>query len=147
MPPARPSRDRRAVLRRMVTFAVLPALVVSLVAAVAAWAVRGEWSALSALLGGLLGAGVFLAGLLGIAGVVAGPAAASMAGAFAVLVLQLVVAGAVLFLISRLAWADMLSLGVAFLASGLAFQVGVVTGYAGARRLTFGEDPEAGGLR
>lgn len=142
----RPRRRRAAgsVTRRMAQFAVLPGLLVTLVAGVVAWALRGEWAALSALVGGGLGVGLFLVGLLGITGVVAGPAAASMAGAFALLACQLVVGFLILYLLSRLAWTDMLALGVSFLAAGMAFQVGSIAGYAGARRLAFGDEDDAG---
>lgn len=151
MPSDRPALPRRraqgSVLRRMVVFSTPAALLVSVVTAVVAWAVAGEGAAVSALAGGALGTGVFLAGLLAIAGVVAGPVSTSMAGAFAVLVLQLVLAGALLWVLSRTEWAQMLPLGIAFLAAGLAFQAGVVTGYAGSRRLVFGEDEPAKEVR
>lgn len=134
-------RRRRApgsVRRRMVTFSLLPGLVVTLLAGVIAWALRGEWAGLSALLGGSLGVSIFLAGLIGITGVVAGPAYATMAGAFALLGLQVIVGFAVLFLLSRVGWVDMLPLGLGFLAAGMAFQVGTVVGYTGSRQLVFG---------
>lgn len=144
------TRARRAVRRRMLTFAVLPSLVVSLLAGVAGWAVRDEWAGISALLGGGLSTAIFLAGLVGIMGVLAGPAAASMAGAFALLGLQIVVGFAVLFLLSRVGWVEMLPLGLGFLAAGLTFQVGVITGYVGSRQLVFGgpeSDPPRGEVR
>lgn len=139
-PDPRRRRARGSVTSRMGRFAVLPGLVVTLVAGAVAWALRGEWSGLSALVGGSLGVGIFLAGLVGISAVVAGPAAASMAGAFTLLACQLVVGFLVLYLLSRLSWTDMLSLGVTFLAAGLTFQVGAITGYAGARQLVFGDE-------
>lgn len=148
MPASRsPGPRRRAagsVRRRMVTFSLLPALVVTLVVGVVAWGVRDEWAGLSALVGGVLGVGIFLAGLIGITGVLAGPAYASMAGAFALLALQIVVGFAILYLLSRISWVDMLPLGLGFLAAGLAFQVGVVAGYAGSRQLVFGDAVTSG---
>jgi len=129
----------------MVTFALLPGLVVTLVAGVVAWAVRDEWAGISALIGGGIGVSIFLAGLIGITGVVAGPAYATMAGAFALLGLQIVVGFAVLYLLSRVGWVDMLPLGLGFLAAGLAFQIGTVVGYTGSGQLVFGEDDAAPG--
>lgn len=149
MPATRSPRPRRlargSVRRRMLTYALLPGLVVTLVAGVVAWAVRDEWAGLSALVGGALGVGIFVAGLVGITGVLAGPASASMAGAFALLGLQIVVGFAVLYLLSRVSWVDMLPLGLGFLAAGLAFQVGVVVGYAGSRQLAFGDPASSEG--
>lgn len=142
-PRPRPRRASGSVRRRMVTFALLPGLVVTLVAGVVAWAVRDEWAGISALIGGGIGVSIFLAGLIGITGVVAGPAYATMAGAFALLGLQIVVGFAVLYLLSRVGWVDMLPLGLGFLAAGLAFQIGTVVGYTGSRQLVFGEDDAA----
>lgn len=135
-----PRRVVGAVRSRMVTFALLPGLVVTVLAAVLAWALRDEWAALSALIGGSLGVGLFLAGLVGITGVLAGPASLSMAGAFALLVLQVIVGFAVLFLLSRVSWIDMFPLGLGFLAAGLAFQIGTVVGYTGSRQLVFRDE-------
>lgn len=140
----RPRRMRGAVRQRMVTFALIPGLLTALVAGVVAWAVRDEWAGLSALLGGAIGVGLFLAGLIGITGVVAGPAYATMAGAFALLALQLVVGFAVLWLLSRVDWVDMLPLGLGFLSAGLVFQIGTIFGYAGARQLVFGDEAGSG---
>lgn len=137
-PQPRPRRAPGSVRRRMITFSLLPGLVVCLVSGVIAWAVWDEWAALSALIGGGIGVSIFLAGLVGITGVVAGPAYATMAGAFALLGLQILVGFAVLFLLSRVGWIDMLPLGVGFLASGMAFQIGTVVGYTGSRQLVFG---------
>lgn len=149
MPASRSSRPRRrrvpgSVRQRMVTFSLLPGLVVTLLAGVIAWAVRDEWAGISALIGGSIGVGIFLAGLVGITGVVAGPAYATMAGAFALLTLQLVVGFIVLYLLSRVDWIEMLPLGIGFLAAGLAFQVGTVVGYTGSRQLAFGDEGDAG---
>lgn len=141
----RPRRAPGSVRRRMVTFALVPGLLVTLVAGVVAWAVRDEWAGISALVGGSLSVALFLAGLLGITGVLAGPASASMAGAFALLSLQIIAGFAVLYALSRVGWVDMLPLGLGFLAAGLAFQIGVVTGYAGSRQLVFGEPDVASG--
>ena len=127
----------------MVTFSLLPGLVVTLLAGVIAWAVWDEWAGLSALLGGGIGVSIFLAGLVGITGVVAGPAYATMAGAFALLGLQIIVGFAVLYLLSRVGWIDMLPLGIGFLAAGMAFQVGTVVGYTGSRQLVFGDEGDS----
>lgn len=140
----RPRRVRGSVRRRMVTFALLPGLVVTLLAGVIAWVLRDEWAGISALLGGAIGVGIFLAGLVGIIGVVAGPAYATMAGAFALLALQIVLGFAVLYLLSRVSWVDMLPLGLGFLAAGMVFQIGTVVGYTGSRQLVFGGEDASG---
>lgn len=144
-PRPRPARVDGSVRRRMVTFGLLPGLVVALLAGVVAWAVRDEWAGISALIGGAIGVGLFLAGLIGITGVVAGPAYATMAGAFALLGLQIVLGFVVLYLLSRVGWIQMLPLGLGFLAAGLAFQVGTIVGYTGSRQLVFGGDDSAAG--
>ncbi|USQ79349.1 hypothetical protein [Ornithinimicrobium faecis] len=148
-PQPRPRRALGSVRRRMVTFSLLPGLAVTLLAGVIAWAVWDEWAAISALIGGGIGVSIFLAGLVGITGVVAGPAYATMAGAFALLGLQVLVGFAVLFLLSRVGWIDMLPLGLGFLAAGMAFQIGTVVGYTGSRQLVFGgeSDSTAGEVR
>ena len=142
-PRPRPRRAPGSVRRRMVTFSLLPGLVVALLAGVAAWAIWDEWAGLSALIGGGIGVSIFLAGLVGITGVVAGPAYATMAGAFALLCLQIIVGFAVLYLLSRLGWIAMLPLGLGFLTAGMAFQVGTVVGYTGSRQLVFGGESDS----
>lgn len=139
----RPRRAPGSVRRRMVILALAPGLLVTLVSGVIAWALRDEWAAISALVGGTLGVGLFLAGLLGITGVLLGPASASMAGALALLGLQLVVGFVALYLLSRLDWVQMLPLGLGFLAGGAAFQVGTIVGYAGSRQLVFGDEQDS----
>lgn len=145
----RPRRAPGSVRRRMVGYALVPGLVATLLAGVVGWAVRDEWAGISALIGGALGVSIFLAGLVGITGVVAGPAYASMAGAFALLGLQIIVGFAVLYLLSRVSWTQMLPLGLGFLGAGLVFQVGTVVGYVGSRQLVFGGDdaPTSGEVR
>lgn len=140
----RPRRAPGSVRRRMVIIALVPALLVTVVSGVIAWAVRDEWAGISALVGGSLGVGLFLAGLLGITGVLAGPASASMAGALALLGLQLVVGFMALYLLSRLGWVQMLPLGLGFLAGGAAFQIGTIVGYTGSRQLVFGDEGDSG---
>lgn len=142
-PRPRPRRAPGSVRRRMVTFSLLPGLVVALLAGVVAWAIWDEWAGLSALIGGSLGVGIFLAGLVGITGVLAGPAATSMAGALALLGLQIVIGFIALYLLSRVGWVEMLALGVGFLAAGAAFQLGVVVGYTGSRQLVFGGESDS----
>lgn len=142
-PRPRPRRAPGSVRRRMVTFSLLPGLVVALLAGVVAWAIWDEWAGLSALIGGSLGVGIFLAGLVGITGVLAGPAATSMAGALALLGLQIVIGFIALYLLSRVGWVEMLPLGVGFLAAGAAFQLGVVVGYTGSRQLVFGGESDS----
>lgn len=149
MPDRRPVTPRRrrasgSVRQRMIGFALIPGLLAAVLAGVVAWAVRDEWAGISALLGGAIGVGIFLAGLVGIIGVVAGPAYATMAGAFALLALQIVLGFAVLYLLSRVSWVDMLPLGLGFLAAGMVFQIGTVVGYTGSRQLVFGGEDASG---
>ena len=144
--PATPRRRRASgsVRQRMIGFALIPGLLAAVLAGVVAWAVRDEWAGISALLGGAIGVGIFLAGLVGITGVVAGPAYATMAGAFALLALQIVLGFAVLYLLSRVGWVDMLPLGLGFLSAGMVFQIGTVVGYTGSRQLVFGGEDASG---
>ena len=148
MPGSRSPQPRRrrvpgSVRRRMVTFSLLPGLVVTLLGGVIAWALRDEWAGLSALIGGGIGVSIFLAGLIGITGVVAGPAYDTMARAVALLGLPIIRGSAVLSLLSRSGWIELLPLGVGFLAAGMAFQVGTVVGYTGSRQLVFGGESDS----
>src|SRR5690606_15008842 len=72
--------------------------------------------------------------------VLAGPAGMSMAGAFAVLVAQLVLMAMILVLLVQAAWVDLPVLAICLVITGLVFQVGVVLGYFRARALLFGAD-------
>ncbi|WP_153396665.1 hypothetical protein [Ornithinicoccus halotolerans] len=126
---------RHGAMRQMVVWSVPAALVVALAVALVAGLLVGATAGWSALLGGVLSLLVFAAGLLAIRAVLAGPAALSMAGAFAVLVAQLVLTAVVLAVVFSQGWADVVPLAVGFLLAGLVFQVGVIVGYLRSRQL------------
>lgn len=132
---------RRGAMRQMVVWSVPSSLVVALTAALVAGLLAGGSAGWSALLGGVLSLLVFAAGLLAIRAVLAGPAALSMAGAFAVLVAQLVLTAVVLAVVLSQGWADVVPLAVGFLLAGLVFQAGIVVGYLRSRQLVAPESP------
>lgn len=127
-------------LSQMVLWSLPLGLLVALTTGVVAWAVRGEAAALSAVAGGVLGLIVFGLGLVAIRGVLSGPAALSMAGAFAVLVGQLALTAVSLVVLLQISAIDFPMAAVGFLVAGLVFQVGVILGYLRSRQLAFGSD-------
>ena len=89
---------------------------------------------------------VFSVGLWAIKAVLGGPVGAAMAGAFAVLIVQLVIVAMIIVVLAKTDWVDLMILGVGFLVTGIVFQIGVVLGYVRSRRLVFDEpatDPSA----
>lgn len=139
-PPAPPSGRRQSPMRQMVLWSLPLATLVALAGGVVAGALRGAEAGWSGLIGGVLGVLVFAAGLFAIRLVLAGPAGMSMAGAFAVLIAQLVVMAMILVLLVQADWVDLPVLAICLVISGLVFQVGVVLGYLRARALLFGAD-------
>lgn len=129
---ATPRPARTSVLpavRPMLLGGLLPALPVVVLVPLLAWAAAGGWAAVSALVGAVVSVVVFALGVVGIRGVLAGPTATTMAGAFAVFVVQLVLLGAVIWSLGQTTWLQIVPLAVGFLVAGLVFQAGLVVGY------------------
>lgn len=97
------------------------------------WAAAGGWAAVSALLGVVVSAAVFVLGVVGIRGVLAGPTTTTMAGAFGVFVLQMAVLAVTIWALAQTSWLQVLPLVVAFVLTGLVFQAGLVVGYLRSR--------------
>ena len=116
-------------VRPMLLGGLLPALPVVVLVPLLAWAAAGGWAAVSALVGAVVSVVVFALGVVGIRGVLAGPTATTMAGAFAVFVVQLVLLGAVIWSLGQTTWLQIVPLAVGFLVAGLVFQAGLVVGY------------------
>lgn len=127
------TRAARTPLRSMLLGGMAPTLPVLALVPLLTWAAAGGWAAVSALLGGVISLAVFVLGVLGIRGVLAGPTASTMAGAFGVFVLQMAVLAAVIWALAQTTWMQVLPLVVAFIITGLAFQAGLVIGYLRAR--------------
>lgn len=116
-------------VRPMLVGGLLPSLPVVVLVPLLAWAAAGGWAAVSALVGAVVSVVVFALGVVGIRGVLAGPTATTMAGAFAVFVVQLAVLGAVIWSLGQTTWLQIVPLAVGFLVAGLVFQAGLVVGY------------------
>ena len=130
--PAAP-RPARTPLRSMLLGGLVPTLPLVVLVPLLTWAAAGEWAAVSALLGVVISLAVFVLGVLGIKGVLAGPTASTMAGAFLVFVLQLAVLAVVIWSLGQTTWLEVVPLVVAFVVTGLVFQAGLVVGYLRAR--------------
>ena len=122
-------RPPRSPLRPLLLGGLLPSLPVVVLVPLLAWAAAGGWAALSALIGAVCSVVVFALGVVGIRGVLAGPNATTMAGAFTVFVVQLAVLAAVLWSLGQATWLQIVPLAVGFLVAGLVFQAGLVVGY------------------
>lgn len=116
-------------VRPMLLGGLFPALPVVVLVPLLAWAAAGGWAAVSALVGAVVSVVVFALGVVGIRGVLAGPTATTMAGAFAVFVVQLLVLAAVIWSLGQTTWLQIVPLAVGFLVAGLVFQAGLVVGY------------------
>lgn len=128
-----PPRPVRTPLRSMLLGGLVPSLPVVALTPLLMWAAEGGWAAVSALLGGVISVAVFVLGVVGIRGVLAGPTATTMAGAFGVFVLQLGVLAAVIWSLGQTTWLEVVPLALAFIIVGLVFQVGLVVGYLRSR--------------
>ncbi len=130
---APPRAAARTPLRSMLVGGLVPALPVLVLLPLLAWAAAGHWAAVSALLGAVISLAVFVLGVVGIRGVLAGPTATTMAGAFAVFVLQMVVLAAVIWSLGQTTWLQVVPLAIGFIVVGLVFQAGLVVGYLRSR--------------
>lgn len=128
-----PPRARGSALRSMLVGGLLPTLPLLALVPLLTWAAAGGWAAVSALLGAVISLVIFVLGVLGIRGVLAGPTATTMAGAFAVFVLQMGVLAVVIWALAQTTWLQVVPLVIAFVVVGLVFQVGLVVGYARSR--------------
>lgn len=127
------TRPARTPLRSMLVSSLAPCLPVVVLAPLLAWAAAGGWAAVSALLGAVVSVVVFLLGVVGIRGVLAGPTASTMAGAFGVFVLQMALLAVVVWSLAQTNWLQVTPLVVAFVVTGLVFQAGLVVGYLRSR--------------
>lgn len=123
----------RTPLRSMLLGGVVASLPVVVVAPLLAWAAAGGWAAVSALLGGVVSVVIFVLGIVGIRGVLAGPTTTTMAGAFGVFVLQLAVLAVILWSLAQTTWLQVTALVIVFVVVGLVFQAGLVVGYLRSR--------------
>ncbi len=120
-------------LRSMLLGGLVPTAPLLVLVPLLTWAAAGPWAAVSALLGAVISTVIFVLGVVGIRGVLAGPTASAMAGAFGVFLLQLAVLAAVIWSLGQTTWLEVVPLGVAFILVGLVFQVGLVVGYLRSR--------------
>lgn len=130
---APPRPVTRTPLRSMLLGGLLPTAPLVVLVPLLTWAAAGSWAAVSALLGAVISVVVFVLGVVGIRGVLAGPTAATMAGAFGVFVLQLALLAAVIWSLGQTTWLEVVPLAIAFILAGLVFQAGLVVGYLRSR--------------
>lgn len=123
----------RPASRTMMAGALVAAVPVAVLVPLLTWAAAGGWGAVSAVVGAALSLVVFALGVIGIRGVLAGPTASTMAGAFGVFVLQMATLGAVIWALAQTTWLQIVPLGLAFVVIGLVFQGGLVVGYLRSR--------------
>lgn len=138
------TRPARAPLRSMLLGGLVAALPVVAVAPLLAWAAAGGWAALSGLLGGVVSVVIFVLGVVGIRGVLAGPTATTMAGAFGVFVLQLALLAVILWSLAQTTWLQVTPLVIIFVVVGLVFQAGLVVGHLRSRSELMVELPGEG---
>lgn len=127
------TRPARTPARSMLLGGLLPCLPVIVLAPLLAWAAAGGWAAVSALIGAVLSVVIFVLGVLGIRGVLMGPTASTMAGAFGVFVLQMALLGVVVWALAQTTWLQVTPLVIAFVVAGLVFQAGLIIGYLRSR--------------
>ena len=123
----------RPAARTMLVAGLAGSLPLVVVVPLLAWAAAGEWAGVSALIGAVLSVVVFALGVVGIRGVLAGPTASTMAGAFGVFVVQMAALAGVIWALGQTTWLVIVPLVVAFVLVGLVFQVGLVVGYLRSR--------------
>ena len=127
------TRRARTPVASMLLGGLLPVAPLAVLVPLLTWAAAGGWAAVSALLGVGISAAVFVLGVLGIRGVLSGPTATTMAGAFGVLIVQMAVLAVTIWALTRTTWLEVLPLVVAFVVTGLVFQAGLVVGYLRSR--------------
>lgn len=127
------TRPARTPLRSMLLGGAVASGPVVAVAPLLAWAAAGGWAAVSALLGGVVSVVIFVLGIIGIRGVLAGPTTTTMAGAFGVFVLQMAVLAVILWSLAQTTWLQVTALVIVFVVVGLVFQAGLVVGYLRSR--------------
>lgn len=127
------TRDARTPTRSMLLAGLVASTPVVVVAPLLAWAAAGGWAAVSALLGGVVSVVIFVLGVIGIRGVLAGPTASTMAGAFGVFVLQMAILAVILWSLAQTTWLQVTALVIVFVVVGLVFQAGLIVGYSRSR--------------
>lgn len=127
------TRAARTPTRSMLLAGLVASTPVVVVAPLLAWAAAGGWAAVSALLGGVVSVVIFVLGVIGIRGVLAGPTASTMAGAFGVFVLQMAILAVILWSLAQTTWLQVTALVIVFVVVGLVFQAGLIVGYSRSR--------------
>lgn len=138
------SRTTRTPVPSMLRGGALVSAPLIVVVPLLAWAAAGFSAAGSALLGGIVSLAIFALGVVGIRGVLAGPTASTMAGAFGIFVLQMGALAAIIWSLAQTTWLQVVPLAIAFVLVGLCFQAGLVYGYLRSRAEFDVTLPEAG---
>ena len=124
-----------AVVTVMNRRALMWAFPVALLGAGAAWVVQGSGAGAAALMGGLIAIGAFTAGIWGISLVLNHLPGVEIAGALAVYLIQLLVLVSAVVLIQDQTSLDSRAAALGLFATAMAHQIGLITGYLGARML------------
>ena len=136
-----PARQGRSPFRAMLLGSVASGLAGAVLSAAVLGGLRGGDGLVAALLGGATALVILVVGLLGIAAIVAGHPAVSMAGAFVVYLGQLILLAAVVLALRDAAWLDGRAFAIGAVATTVLAQVGLIVGYTRARHVMF---PDAG---
>ena len=136
-----PARQGRSPFRGMLLGSVTAGAAGAGLAAGVLGLQRGGDGSVAALLGGATALLILVIGLLGIAAIVSGHPAVSMAGAFVVYLGQLILLAAVVLALRDAAWLDGRAFAIGAVVTTVLAQVGLVLGYTRARHVMF---PDAG---
>lgn len=136
-----PARQGRSPFRAMLLGSVASGLAGAVLSAAVLGVLRGGDGLVAALLGGATALVILVVGLLGIAAIVAGHPAVSMAGAFVVYLGQLILLAAVVLALRDAAWLDGRAFAIGAVVTTVLAQVGLIVGYTRARHVMF---PDAG---
>ncbi len=134
-------KARRGPFAAMLRGAVGPSVVAVPVITAIAWAWRGEYGSLSALVGALVAFVIFGIGLVAIKMVVDGQPAFTMAGALVVYFGQLIAVVFVLVLLRGSSWFDGRAFAAGVIAEGLVWQIGQITGFLRGRHQVYDGPP------
>jgi ATP synthase protein I len=124
---------------RMLRGALVPAMVIGLVAAGVFWASHGEHGALSSLMATVVTLAFFAGGTWGLRFILGGGAGLALAGALVVYLGQLIAVTAVFLVLRQLAWVQPMPFALSAIAVTITWQIGAIVGFSRAR-LAVGRD-------
>ena len=124
---------------RMLRGALVPAMVVGLLAAGVSWWTHAEYGALSSLVATVVTLAFFAGGTWGLRFILGGGAGLALAGALVVYLGQLIAVTAAFFVLRQLAWVQPIPFALSAIAVTITWQIGAIAGFSRAR-LAVGRD-------